>query len=102
MKFKKIPKRSGGHRLICIPHKTQKTELRSLLVDSLNYKQIKYCDLDIVHGFLPTKSVLTNAFCHLGYNYTFSTDIADFFDSGTPDMVRDYLTEEEIIKCFID
>lgn len=102
MKFVKIPKKSGGHRIICVPKKEEKAKLRKILEDSLNYKMLALCDRNIVHGFIPTRSIVTNAYQHIGYRYTLSFDLKDFFDTVTPDMVKEYLSEDELKQCFID
>jgi hypothetical protein len=102
LKFKSIPKKSGGTRQILCQPKRMKMELRDLLVNSLNYKQIKYCDDKIFHGFLPCRSVVSNAQAHIGYNWSWCIDIKDFFDSIRPHHIEDYLSPEEISKCFID
>jgi hypothetical protein len=97
-----IPKRSGGFRTVYKQSNKQKRELRSLLYSKLNNLALQLCDKEVVHGFLPTKSIVTNAKQHIKYNYTTRLDISNFFDSITPEHVKEYLTAEDIDKCFID
>lgn len=101
MRLLKIPKRSGGHRVVCACGKAQKKILRDLL-PSLNHKQLLYCDGEIVHGFIQGRSVVSNARKHIGYAYTLNMDLKDFFDTVTPDMVTQYLSAGEMELCFID
>ena len=35
------------------------------------------------HGFVPERSIVTNAILHIGYAYTYCVDITDFFPSIT-------------------
>lgn len=103
MKFIKIPKKNGkDFRLICVPGKVQKLELKEILSKSLNTKQLQYCDKDIVFGALPGTNIVSNARKHIGFKFTSTFDLSTFFDTVTIDHVKEYLTEEEISKCFID
>lgn len=74
-----IPKKSGGNRVILAPKKILK-EIQSLLnlVFSELYKK-NYC----AHGFVPSRSVATNAKRHIGKNYIFNMDLENFFPSIT-------------------
>lgn len=40
--------------------------------------------MDVVHGFAQLRSPVTNATKHIGFQYTVSFDLADFFDTVTP------------------
>lgn len=75
----KLPKRSGGERLIEAPRwpllRIQQ-ELRPLL-DEL------YRPRGVVHGFLKDRSILTNARVHLRARWVLSLDLQDFFHSVT-------------------
>ena len=44
----------------------------------------------MIHGFMPGRSPVTNAMQHIGYEHTLSMDMADFFDTVTPEMVGQY------------
>lgn len=76
-KIFKIPKKSGGVRIISAPKKSLKR-----IQECLNVVfQALYTPSQIATGFLPGKSVVDNAAKHVGMNYVFNTDIKDFFPS---------------------
>lgn len=73
----KIPKKSGGFREIAAPQKSL-----LMIQECLNVIfQALYEPSAIATGFLPGKSVVDNAFRHVGMNYVLNTDIKDFFPS---------------------
>ena len=43
-----------------------------------------------------------HAFEHIGYQYTLSLDLEDFFDSIRPSHVKKYMPYDQIDFCFID
>lgn len=96
-----IRSNSGKERLIYIPNADEKQVLRGVL-DGLNNKMVNLCDVDIVHGFMPGKSPVTNSKKHIGFKYTLCMDIKDFFESVTPNKVEKLLTDKEIEKVFVD
>ena len=53
----------------------------------LNSAQVAICDLDVVHGFMPGRSPVTAALPHIGFMYTLSLDIEDFFRSVAIQML---------------
>ena len=72
-----IRKRTGGLRTISAPATTLKIIQRKL-------SQVLYCAYNPkapVHGFVPARSIVTNAAHHVRKRYVFNIDIADFFDS---------------------
>ena len=79
MKIVQIPKRSGGTRTICVPSSKLKRQLR-LAIPHLQRVARQECDPDVVHGFIELRSPVTNAARHVGYRYTLSMDLKDFFD----------------------
>ena len=85
-----IPRRYGGKRLIEAPTKTLKY-IQRLLHESLT--QI-YGPHPAVHGFLPGRSVITNAERHLQSRYVLNVDLQDFFWSITRRRVYGRLTAE--------
>ncbi len=70
-----IPKRSGGHRTITAPLPKLKELQRWAL---LHYFE-KLAVHSAAHGFLPARSVLTNALAHAGADVVVKLDIKDFF-----------------------
>ena len=73
----RIPKKSGGFRVISAP----KRMLKSFLTYTNTLLQAFYDAPDYVTGFVPEKSVVDNAERHIGMNYVFNTDLKDFFPS---------------------
>lgn len=73
----RIPKKSGGERVISAP----KTLLKSFLTYTNRLLQAFYDAPNYVTGFVPGKSVVDNAEKHIGKNYVFNIDIKDFFPS---------------------
>ena len=86
MKTIRIPKKNGSFRLIYVPSRDRKQRLRALLPE-LNEWQQAICDPAIVHAFFPGHSAITNAMAHIGYAYSLSFDLSDFFDTITADKV---------------
>lgn len=91
MKFIKIPKKTPGEfRDICVPNKREKAWFRERL-PYINTVCLHTCNDKVVHGFSCFRSVVTNAWMHVGFQYTLKFDLSNFFDTVTPDMVREYL-----------
>ncbi|MCL6557263.1 MAG: reverse transcriptase family protein [Firmicutes bacterium] len=88
-------------RTIYAPGTEEKAKYRAA-VGVLNDKAMKVCDPDVVHGFMPGRSPVTNALRHVGYAYTVSFDLKDFFDTVTPDKVSRLLTKEQKELVFVD
>lgn len=86
-----IPKKTKGEfRQIYAPSKKEKARLR-LLLPELNQIALDNCGMSTVHGFMPGKSPVTNARAHIGFQYSLSFDLKDFFDTVKPEMVKQYL-----------
>ena len=72
-----LPKKAGGFREINAPSKYMKSIQRWIL-DKILYKM----DVgDYVHGFVPKRSIFTNASVHVSQNLVLGIDIKDFFPS---------------------
>lgn len=85
-----IPKKSGGTRHICAPM----AELKHIQ-QSLNLMLQTLCEPSAeATGFVPGRSVVTNAEMHLGQRVVFNCDLKNFFPSITKGMVRRTLTRE--------
>ena len=103
VKLIRIPKKKRGEfRLIAVPNKNLKYSLRNVLNNQINKKVDKYCDPMIVTGCRQGYNPVVNASFHIGYRFSFSMDLKDFFDTVTPIHVGDYLNENQISKVFID
>lgn len=104
MHIAQIPKGNGKFRTIYVPNPQEKKDLKRML-SSINKKQTKILDKNIVHGFMPLRNPVTNAKMHIGYEYTLCFDLEDFFDSVTLDKFKTYetrLTENQKNRCFVD
>ena len=97
----KIPKGNGTFRTIYKPSKAYKEKLHTFLLD-LQQKVHNADEEQVAHGFIRGRGPVSNALKHVGYSYTFSLDLKNFFDSVRPNMVEEYLSEEELSLCFID
>lgn len=89
-----IPKKSGGRREIVAPNEPLKTiqkNLASILSD--DYEEIKSeqkRQLQIAHGFLRQRNILTNADIHRNKRFVLNLDLENFFDSFHFGRVRGY------------
>jgi len=100
-KILKLPKGDGKFRTIYAPSKAYKQRLRSFLLDL--QQKLHNADTDqTIHGFMRGRGPVSNAQRHIGYAYTLSLDLQDFFDSVREEMVTAYLSEEERELCFIE
>lgn len=70
-----IPKKSGGVREIYAPKKGLKYILKTLNV----IFQALHKPQSVAHGFLPNRSVVTNAKLHVDKNYVYNIDLENFF-----------------------
>jgi retron-type reverse transcriptase len=75
----KLPKKRGGIRTIDAPSKKMKLVQRWIL-DNILYKLNPG---EYAHGFIPKKSIVTNASVHVGQNLVLGIDLKDFFPSIT-------------------
>ncbi|PSL43722.1 RNA-directed DNA polymerase [Chitinophaga niastensis] len=72
-----IPKKSGGTRVISAPMPQLKAAQHWIL-ENILYK-IK--NSEAAHGFVPGKSIVTNAAPHVGQDIVINIDLRDFFPS---------------------
>ena len=97
----KLPKGGGKFRAIYVPESSFKRELRSYL-PVLN--QIA-TDLDVnnvCHAFIKGRNCVTNAMQHIGYRYTVSLDLRDFFDSVRAEPLSGKVPSRILSVCLID
>lgn len=97
MKIFKIPKKNGKFRTIYAPSAEEKAEMRALLPALENTLQLNDF-YQVQHGFRESRSPVTNASCHRGFEYTLCFDIADFFDNVKRGM--DEYEHDDV--CFVD
>lgn len=79
-----MPKKTGGKRLISAPMPDLKAAQEWVLHNIL-YKVPVH---DVVNGFYPKKSILTNASPHLGKDTVINIDLKDFFPTVTYRRVK--------------
>lgn len=70
-----VPKKSGGERAICAPHAQLAAAQRWVLEQVL----AKLPAHDAAHGFVPGRSILTNATPHVGSAVVANCDLRNFF-----------------------
>ena len=100
MNIIKIKKKQNEFRTIYIPNCIEMDKLKKILpkLSKLN----KLMCGNYVHGFIVGRNPVTNATPHIGYEFSISFDLKDFFDTIKPHQIEQYLSDEEIESCFID
>ena len=83
----KIKKRKGSYRYIYAPSEELKEFQNNLLKEF--YKVKPHC---AAHGFVPGKSIITNALPHVNKDYVLSLDIKNFFPKTKTPKVTQILT----------
>ncbi|CAH0999054.1 hypothetical protein LEM8419_00349 [Neolewinella maritima] len=79
-----IKKKSGGARVIYAPTNDLKAILRALNL----ILQCMYTPARVVTGFVPGRSIVDNAKCHIGHRYVYNIDVKDFFHSFDRNRVK--------------
>jgi RNA-directed DNA polymerase len=79
-----VPKKSGGQRTLSAPHRTLAAAQRWVLTNVVARLPVE----DTTHGFLPFRSILTNARPHVGRAVVVNMDLENFFPSITFPRVR--------------
>lgn len=79
-----IPKKTGGERLISAPKPRLKAAQHWI-----NENILKVVPLhDAAHGFVPGRSIVSNAKVHVGQDVVINLDLSDFFPSVTYRRVK--------------
>lgn len=97
----RIPKRSGGYRVIYKPNWGERRYFWYLLQD-LHAAQERLCPNLVVHGFMKRRSPVTNAMMHMGYRHTVSFDMKNFFDTVTQAHMPFHEFKVFIVKEFVE
>jgi retron-type reverse transcriptase len=79
-----VPKRSGGVRMLSAPHRRLATAQNWILETILEKLPIEAA----AHGFVPKRSILTNASAHVGRQVVLNMDLEGFFPSITFPRIR--------------
>ena len=74
-----VPKKSGGTRTLAAPHTKLANAQRWIFENVLQKVSVH----DAAHGFVPSRSVLSNAKPHVGAEVLVNVDLKDFFPSIT-------------------
>ena len=80
----KLPKKTGGERLISAPMPRLKTAQKWIQENILDKVQLH----DAAHGFRHQRSILSNAKPHLGQDVVVNIDLSDFFPTVTYRRVK--------------
>lgn len=100
-KISRIPKGKGKFREIYVPTKEYKRVLNGFIPEL--EKILRELDEHRVnYAFQKGKNCALNALQHIGYRYTLSMDLADFFGSIQVSHVIGLVPGDIIEKCFID
>jgi len=85
-----IPKKSGGLRRISAPMPRLKQAQRWVLDEILRKIPVH----EAAHGFLPGRSILSNAQVHTGQRCLINLDLADFFPSISYRRIRGFFHKQ--------
>lgn len=97
----KIPKNNGKIREVYSVDPELKAALRTYLpiLDALVEEHDK---INVIFGFRNGRNPVLNAFQHIGFEYTLSIDLEDFFGHVRPEHVSHIVSDEIIEKCFFN
>lgn len=95
-----ISKKNGKFRRIFSLYREQKSQLRELI--PYLEKVLLHHDVHKVnYAFIRNRNCVEHAMQHIGYKYTVSMDLENFFESVNKDHVSKYLNEDIMDQCFI-
>ena len=95
-----ISKKNGKFRRIFSLYKEQKAQLREL-IPRLEKILLKHDSHQVNYAFIRNRNCVENAMQHIGYKYTVSMDLENFFESVNREHVDKYLNEDIMDQCFI-
>jgi len=91
-------KRSGKIRTIYAVSQEESRKYRDLLSKIVQPESA----LKAAHGFMPGRSIVTNAIPHINKKITINMDLTDFFDSVRPVQLLGKIPNVCIEECFLD
>ena len=97
----RVPKRNGRYRELYIVSREDRKSLRRLL-PQLEAILRTNDDCDVNYAFETGKNCVLNALRHMGYRFTLSMDLENFFDSVSVRHVADVIPSDIIEQCFIE
>ena len=95
-----ISKKNGKFRRIFSLYEKQQSELCQL-IPQLEKTLLGHDQNRVNYGFIRKRNCVLHAMQHIGYEYTVSMDLTNFFESVTPGHVEKYVSQEIIERCFI-
>lgn len=103
MKYKisSIPKGNGSYRHVYIVSPERRKYLRSLL-PKLQEIHTEFDKSAVSYAFQKDKNCALLASQHIGYKYTLSLDVKDFFDNITESHVEKYIPKNLLSECLIN
>ena len=87
MNIIRIPKGKGKFRTIYVPNESERAASAQWVHHLAAVARGKDTH-GVQHGFTENRNCVTNAMAHLGFQYTLSMDLKDFFDSVTPSHIH--------------
>lgn len=102
-KIRKIDKRNGGVRIIYIPSKYDSERLQNLLpsLQKIYENQINQHS-NHAYAFIKQRNCAMMAAKHIGFQYTLSMDIEDFFDSITEHHLTKFVPKSILDYCLVE
>lgn len=97
----RIPKGNGNFRYLYIASAEDNLRLRSLL-PTLESILAATDTSKSNYAFQRNRNCVLNAVQHIGYRYTLSMDLEDFFNSIFPSHVSAVIPDELIKQCFLE
>ena len=95
-----ISKKNGKYRRIFHLYREQKSQLREL-IPYLEKVLLQHDVHKVNYAFIRNRNCVEHAMQHIGYKYTVSMDLENFFESVNRDHISKYLNEEIMDQCFI-
>lgn len=93
--FFTVPKKTGGVRRLAAPHASLAAAQRQIFHEILPRLRLH----PAAHGFVPGRSILSNATPHVGARFVVNLDLKDFFPSIGFPRVRGLLTAAGYSPC---
>ena len=97
----KINKNNGKTRTVYSVNNKYKVRLKALM-PGLEKRLLEQDSSGVNYAFERGKNCVEGALKHVGYKYTLSMDLLDFFDSVTKEHVSGLIDDEVLDLCLID
>lgn len=106
MNIIRIPKGKGKFRTIYVPNEDERAASAGWVHTVASEARMKDTH-GVQHGFTEGRNCVTNAMAHIGFQYTLSMDLKDFFDTVKPNHVQAHMRLTDggpswISACFHD